>query len=156
MKFFYMHPDDAQWLRRWLRNNLVCFLAILGFLLIIRFEGIDPLEAMKTARADHSEVATSSQLPAEREFAQLTSRSPDPIAPQGWRRTEQGWEDVSKWPPLPRPLGEIILGQQEREPAWIQFSLATVRGIPPLAFAMLQIAAIAVVVNLSRRRRKLT
>lgn len=152
MNFFYLHPDDARWLRRWLRNNLVCFLAILGFVLIVRFKGIGPLETMKPARADHSEVATTNQLPAETEFVLLTARSPNPITPEGWRRTEQGWEDVSNWPPLPRPLAEIIMSQQQREPAWIQFALATVRGIPPLIFGMIQIAAIAVVVNVNRRK----
>jgi hypothetical protein len=171
MKYFHVHPDDAQWLRRWLRNNLVCILAIVGCVAIIRIEGIDTLETMNPVRADHSEVdhsevdhsevdhsevVASRQLPAETELVLLTSRRPNPIAPQGWRRTAQGWEHVSNWPPLPRPLGEIIMRQQEREPAWIRFTLATIRGIPPLAFGMIQIAAIAAVVSLNRQRRTAT
>jgi hypothetical protein len=152
MNFFYVHPDDARRLRSWLFSNLLCFVAIVCFLLAIRFETSVPVAAMNQgARDDQAELATV--LPPNTEGVLLSSRSRSAVAPEGWRRTDQGWEDVSTWPALQRPLGEIIRHQEEREPAWIQFVLATLRDVPPLAFALLQVSMVAAIVILAKRRK---
>jgi hypothetical protein len=156
MTFFHVHPDEVVWLRRWLRGNLICCLAIVCFALAIRFDPSVSPEPMKLARASlargyNALIASppDDRLPPESELILLTSRPANPIAPQGWRRTDQGWEHVSTWS-LPRPLGEIIEGQRDREPAWLQLTLARLRDVPPLVFGMLQIAAIALIVRFTR------
>ena len=148
MKFFYVHPDEARWLRRWLRRNLACFGLIVCFALLIRFDPVVSIEPGRQAQADQSEVTV---LPPETELVLLPSRSPNPISPRGWRRTAQGWEHAGSWS-IPRPLGEIITSQRSREPAWMQFTLAKLRGVPPLLFAMLQIIFVAMILSVARRR----
>jgi hypothetical protein len=152
MKYFHVHPDDARRLRRWLYSNLLCFLAIAFFLMAIRFESSVPLAAMdQRVPGDPFELAMS--VPPETAPVLPTSRSRHAVAPEGWRRTARGWEHVSTWPALPRPLGEIIRHQQDREPLWIQFILGTLRNVPPLAFALLQIVTVAAIVMLAKPRK---
>lgn len=148
MKFFDVHPDDARWLRRWLRSNVLCFGLIICFALAIRFDPVASHEARSAGQAESSELAA---LPPETDLVLLTSRDLNPIAPQGWRRTARGWEHVSSWS-MPRPLGEIIASQRSREPVWMQMTLAKLRNVPPLFFALLQIIAVAVIVAIARRR----
>ena len=143
MKFFNVHPDDARWLRRWLRSNVCCFLGIVCFALAIR---LDPVESVGPSSAERSERASISR----------THQSPtvdihQPVVPRGWRRTAHGWEDVSNWPGR-RSLGEIISLQRDREPAWIRFTLASLREVPPLLFALVQIIAIVLIMAAANRR----
>jgi hypothetical protein len=144
MRFFYLHPDDLRWLSRWLRNNLLCIVAIMCFLMMIRL-----LTSAPATTVAHCKVVASSDrtqqcepLTADGQFRA--------VAPEGWRLTNRGWEDVSTWPPLPRSLGEIVIGQRASEPAWLQLTLAKLRGVPPLIFALLQLTAITAIVNTSR------
>ena len=152
MKFFYLHPNDVRWLCRWLRNNLLCMVAIVCFLLTIRLASSMPLAPITRSQVDHSSAATG-DLPHEGELLLLTSRHPIPVAPEGWRRTDKGWEHVSTWRSMPRPLGEIIKSQVEREPAWLQLTLAKLRNVPPLIFALIQLTAITAIVNTSRNKK---
>lgn len=152
MKLLHLHPDDARWLSRWLRSNLVCCLAIVGILLMIRQDSVVTPRTLATVRADiHPEDEPSGPLPPESELVLLDAYPSNPVAPQGWRRTANGWEHVSTWR-LSRPLGEIIRTQRAREPVWIQFTLARLRDIPPWIYALLQIAAITMIVRTVRDR----
>jgi hypothetical protein len=163
MKLFKLHPDDARWLCRWMRSNLVCVLAILCFLAAIRNESPVPFATMRQVQADQSLTLQSADLspdvgtamPPETELVLLDSRRPNPVAPEGWRRTDQGWEHVSTWRPMPRPLDEIIETQVDQEPAWVRFILDRLRSVPPLMFALIQITAIAAIVNVARNRREM-
>lgn len=162
MKFLDLHQDDAKWLRRWMRSNLVCVLGISCFLVALRdqtslpFVSLGQLQADQlVAVRDETGVPTgdkSSTLPPETELVLLDKRRPNPVAPTGWRRTAQGWEDVSTWRPAPRPLGEIIATQVDREPVWAREILGRLRGVPPLMFAMVQITAIAAIVRFAKNR----
>lgn len=168
MNFFYIHPDDLRWLGRWLRNNLLCIVAIICFLLMIRLLSSAPASlvaqseiAEKPAYNERCELSPGSEpceLSDGNERGERMTADAQPerttadvqfqaVAPEGWRLTATGWEDVSTWPALPRSLGEIVLSQEKNEPAWLQFTLAKVRGIPPLVFALLQLTAIAAIVN---------
>jgi hypothetical protein len=149
MKYFYMHPNDVRWLCRWFRSNLLCIVAITCFLLMIRLVTSTPPTSIA-----HCEVLLDCDLPQETEMELLTSRQLRPVAPEGWRLTNKGWEHASTWPPLPRPLGEIIKDQQDREPAWLQLTLAKLRGVPPLIFALMQLTAVTAIVNTSRNSRE--
>lgn len=163
MKFFKLHPDDARWLCRWVRSNLVCVLAILCFLIAIRNETPVPFATMSQVQADQAVAVHSERppedvwtaLPPETELVLLGSRRPNPVAPEGWRRTDQGWEHVSTWRPIPRPLGEIIETQLDQEPAWVRFILDRLRSVPPLMFALIQITAIAAIVNVARNKNEI-
>jgi hypothetical protein len=172
MRHLELHPEDAQWLRRWLCSNLVCCFAICGFLLLVGFQSDRPgeLQARTGVRLQAEEqtlrqaVAFSDDLQdraigadllqPNSELALLSGQHPNPVAPEGWRRTSEGWEHVSTWQPIARPLGEIVMEQKAREPIWIRAGLAKVRDVPPLAFALLQIAAISAIVGLSRTERR--
>lgn len=75
----------------------------------------------------------------------------------GWRRTSRGWEEVETWPvtnsPPRRSIDDWIAVQVAAEPAWLQTTFATIRRIPPLTFALLQVVAIGVIAGLGSRRR---
>ena len=100
------------------------------------------------------ELASSvDSQPESRNTSAETSLDPEihAVPPEGWRHSKDGWEHVSTWRQTPRPLGEIVMEQEMREPKWMKSALASVRGIPPLAFGLFQIAAIALIVNVTRR-----
>ena len=146
MKYFYVHSDDARWLRRWLGKNLAFVLVMAWLLILLRFETSAPLQTMNPLRAAQLETDPGETTRLS-DAALLSSRFPTAVAPEGWRRTKRGWENTSSWPLLPRPLGEIIRLQEDREPAWMQLALANVREVPPLVFGLIQITAIAVILN---------
>ena len=165
MKLTKLHPDDLRWLSRWLRSNLVCVLAIFCFLMVIRNNAPSRSTTAGQARAEQAEAAPpatdaapaelETTLPPESELVLLPSRRPNPVAPKGWRRTKHGWEHVSTWRPIPRPLGQIIETQFDREPAWARLMLERLRGVPPLMFALIQVTAIAAIVNVSASKNQL-
>lgn len=159
MKLLKLHPDDAQWLRRWIRSNLVCVLVILCFLIAIRNQSPESCTTSGLAQAGQLPVQPAygetdrpeEVLPPETKLVLLDSRRPNPVLPEGWRRTKHGWEHVSTWR-IPRPLGQIIANQLDREPVWARNILAGLRSVPPLMFALIQITAIAAIINASRNR----
>ncbi len=168
-------PDtsDLAWLKRWGRSNVVCVLGIVAFLLLLR-TGSDStrewrFESQATAADGDSGSADQPLVTAETPSSTVAFRpaattgvdslelkpdgtmGPVSVAPTGWRRTANGWENVATWTKPSRPLREIVAMQHEREPQWMRSTLAGVRGLPPLAFAMLQITAIAAIVAIGRR-----
>ena len=166
MKSLPNRSDETMWLRRWLRSNAVCVLAMLAFLLILKFQTPPSVEEQAIAAGGASAVSQPlpmadehhvdpSKIPATGEILREPKQSTGPVsvAPSGWRRTDRGWENVASWQKPSEPLGEIVLRQEKREPKWVRDSLATLRGLPPLAFAMLQITAISAIVAVSRERR---
>ncbi len=78
------------------------------------------------------------------------------VIPEGWRRTKYGWEHTSTWTSLfaNASINELIAIQRHREPAWIRYGFAKLRAIPPLMVAVLQITAIAVIVNIAENHRR--
>jgi hypothetical protein len=78
------------------------------------------------------------------------------VVPDGWRRTRHGWEHTSTWTNLfaNASINELIEIQRRREPAWVRYGFAKLRAIPPLMVAVLQIAAIAVIVSIAESRRQ--
>ncbi len=147
-----------------MRCNLVCVFAILCFLIAIRNETPVPFVTMSQVRADQSMALPSADLqredlvtalPPETELVLLGSRRPNPVAPEGWRRTDQGWEHVSTWRPIPRPLDEIIETQVDRSPPGFDTYLIRLRSVPPLMFALIQITAIATIVNVARNKNEI-
>ena len=164
MKCISRHPEDARSLRRWLRSRFICLLSLPALLVLLRMPLTPPRE--QQARADLSERREDlrpgdrslgwddSSLPPETEVIYLQTRKANPVPPQGWRRTDRGWEHVSTWRKLGRPLAEIVMDQQEREPGWVKSGLASIRELPPLAFAMLQVTAISAIFWLSQRDRR--
>ena len=144
-----------------MRSNLACVLLMTCFLLAIRTDIPMPFAAITQAQTEQSMTFPSEDvspqdvktlLPPETELVLLSSRRPNPVAPEGWRRTDQGWEHVSTWRPAARPLGEIIETQVDQEPAWMRDLLERLRKVPPLMFALIQITAIAAIVNVARNQ----
>lgn len=142
MHFFHVHPNDARWLGRWLRSNIAGMLVICAALLLLRSGPRCPRSI--SLAADTQPVSRTAQVPPLN-----STRS---LAPVGWRLTKTGWEDSSTWAPLPKSLGHWIELQEAREPVWIKTALANLRDVPPLAFGLSQLAAIAVIVQISKRR----
>ena len=77
------------------------------------------------------------------------------VIPQGWRLTPYGWEDASAWAqPIVQPdINALIDQQRSLQPAWIRFSFERISGVPPLMIALLQIIAVAIIINLSNRSK---
>jgi hypothetical protein len=139
MTLININPQDRRWIARWLRSNLVCVFVAGCLLLVLRVESTVPVIRMKQANAD----------------SVVRSEEGISVPPQGWRRTANGWEHVSGWQQLAsRPLGELVLNQRRREPVWIQTALRTLRQLPPLTFALLQLTAIAAIVWVAEARKK--
>ena len=150
MTYLSRHSEDARWLGTQLRSHLICALAIVGFLVLVQFQSHPanevaaqvsapqllapvsgapvsgaPVSGAPVSGAPVSDVLESradsgDHLPAETELVYLPVRRPNPVPPQGWRRTRDGWEHVSTWRPLGRPLGEIVMEQEAREPGWMK------------------------------------
>lgn len=146
MNNIHVHPDDWARLRRWTRSNLSFFAVGVALLIAVRYQ---------------PEMPSSPQLSASTESVADQQRGPvvafDPslprsVMPEGWRRTRDGWEHVSTWTSL-RSINELILQQRESEPVWAQLVFAKLRGISPLAIALMQVTAIAAIVNVARTRR---
>ncbi len=152
MKYFHVHQDDLAWLGRWLRSNLAFATAGMTLMIAMQYQPNMPTAPAHEAISETS-FDSSEQLPAETELVLLTSRPQNPVAPEGWRRTRDGWEHVSTWDTVGQSINQLIAAQQEREPAWLRVAFAKIRRIPPLMIAMMQITAIAVIVNVSRSRR---
>lgn len=101
-------------------------------------------EAESLASEDHGPV----------ELVSLPPPQAKSVTPQGWRRTDQGWEDVSAWRRPARPLGVIVLEQELRERGWLMDVLGELRAIPPLGFALLQLVIVWAIVAVSRSERQ--
>lgn len=161
MRSLAWHPEDARWLRGWLRSHFVCAVAISAFLLLVHRQPhrSDPLKAQSSPlgrldRLSPGRASTGSKrVPPLSDVASMLPPSgrARSVAPAGWRRTDRGWENVATWRPSARPLGEIVMQQEAREPNWMKSAMARLRQLPPLAFAMLQIAAISAIVAFSQR-----
>jgi hypothetical protein len=132
MKHIHIHPDDVNWMLRWLRGNVIGVVVLACLMAIIAHNSPRPNSAAMAMLA--GEVRAS------------------PLDPDGWRRTTNGWEHISTWPPPPRPLAEWIHSQQTREPIWVQRTLAELRQTPPLVFALIQITAIVAVVVITEKK----
>ncbi|MGB7324853.1 MAG: hypothetical protein WBD31_08265 [Rubripirellula sp.] len=151
MKLFYVHPDDARWLARWLRGNLCGCVVVAGLLSLIGSDA--PIQADRTFIQSVSATAPADVPPAD---VPPVDVAPGVVShlPEGWRRTDNGWEHTSTWTPVTRHLSEWIESQQAREPLWAQRLLASLRDTPPLIYAMCQITAITAVVVLTQRREE--
>lgn len=161
MDYFYISREDRRWPTRWLRTNLIVILAGVAVTSVIR--GTRAL--MKT-----NNVVSSSDAPVEKVIVKnhatsvmpLLSVSGEAVAdgsteyatiPEGWRRTANGWEHTSNWLADDKPIEKWIVEQERREPVWIQRLLEIVRKTPPIAFAVLQLAAVSVVVVTTSKTR---
>jgi len=170
MTFIKIDKKDRRWLAGWLRGNLICFLVAASMLFALRVESTIPVVRVTQASIDRpgtkqisSKQISSKQTGANQTGAKQSSGMEDPVridrgisvAPQGWRRTSNGWELASRWRlPSSLTLGELILIQRDREPVWIRSSLKWLRELPPLTFAMFQLTAIAAILCGAALRKK--
>lgn len=144
MKLPRLDSGDRRWLYRWLRGHLVCVGLLFALVLALQLD-------TSVRELPHSHAGPTSTR-GSAPLTPLGTRSTGPqsagisVLPDGWRRTAQGWEHVSSWR-APRPsLDQVILGQIDREPAWIRAVLAWLRSLSPLTFAAIQLAAISVAI----------
>ena len=98
---------------------------------------------------------TVTNIPTMHATAQVVASTSAPVSvsPQGWRRTANGWEHSSQWRALSLSLNDLILAQQQREPAWVQGALQRVRSLPPLVFCAMQLAMVALIVWVSETKK---
>jgi len=158
------HKNEIRWLRRWLKGQIAFGAMVLMFVVLVRAQSpqfgdsVSDLEVQGSIEAGSDRVkigeAISKELPPETELIYLHRSPANPVAPTGWRRTQHGWEDVSTWPTKAPSLPEIVMRQELQESAWIRDSLQTLRRVPPLVFAMLQLAAVAVIIGRAQQARQ--
>jgi hypothetical protein len=166
MKQSPVHPDEWKWLKGWLRSNLTVASLIYSFLIFAQVTPDLPVVSGQAATADVVQrdhlaatiprPAAESPLPPETDLVLLTSRRPNPVAPEGWRRTVNGWEDASTWTTLGPSISQRIIAQQSREPEWVRNLFVTILGISPLMIALLQLTAVAAIVHVAQTRRRQT
>ena len=160
MKQSCLNPAELKWLHGWLRSNVT--IAGLIFSLLIVAQHAPDIPIMSGHVATAGVVARDSEnprlddhkvaLPPETELVLLTSRPPNPVAPEGWRRTVDGWEHVSTWASFGPSISQRIIAQRAQEPRWIRHAFIRILGISPLLIGMFQLTAIAAIVYVAQRR----
>ncbi|MEM8670839.1 MAG: hypothetical protein AAGG48_25145 [Planctomycetota bacterium] len=131
MSLFYLHPEDRRWLKRWFRNNLVCLGIIVAFLMMLSF---------------------ASSVPQMINVSAVQSES-NAITPEGWRRTNRGWEHTSRWMLPTESQHRFPIADASLEPAWTSLNSNPVPRAVPLAIALAQIGLIVTIFRASRTRR---
>ncbi len=71
-----------------------------------------------------------------------SGRKLNSVPPEGWRRTNRGWEHVSSWTSPTESIASLMETQAAREPAFARGLLAQVSKLSPVTFAMCQVVAI--------------
>lgn len=148
MKHLKLNPEDAQWLRRWLRSNLGFFAVTVGLLIAARYQPAMPVVTEAQASSEITHTDRSNQAPVL--DPSHTDALPRSVPPTGWRRTCNGWEHVSTWQSLGTSINDLIAQQCQQEPAWIRGIFAKIRSVSPLMLALFQITAIAAIINVTR------
>lgn len=151
MKLLQINKEDSAWLKRWLRSNLSFFGVVVLLLVALKFEPEMPVSRLS---ANDSVAENMEELPPETEKVLLSSRDPNPVLPQGWRRTRDGWEDVSTWTKTGKNINDLIAEQKSQEPAWIRIVFSKIRAISPLMIALMQVSVVATIVNVARSRKE--
>lgn len=94
----------------------------------------------------------------ENEYAPAVAGESSAAMPTGMRRTKNGWEDSTYWSlgPTYQPssVNAWVDVQRSREPVWVRRLLDRVRDTPPLMIAVIQIAAIAAIFQISQFNRR--
>ncbi len=147
MKRFQLTAEDAKWLRRWLRSNLTVTGIIATLLLVAAAQPNFRVATNDSATAD--EVAPAVEVLDDEAMARLVA-----VAPQGWRKTADGWEHVSTWNMPTKSLNDWIEEQEAAEPKWIRGTFDHIRQVSPIIIGMLQLTMIALVVNATRNEPK--
>lgn len=129
MNYFYLHPDDRRWLKRWFRNNLICLAAIIAFVSILHISAVVQ-ESVKANSVRGQDEA---------------------VIPEGWRRTAKGWVHTSQWHFSQAETTSVPKSPRGVQPSWLRDAMETVRQTSPLVIAMMQITSVAIIVCLSRR-----
>lgn len=74
------------------------------------------------------------------------------VAPSGWRKTKDGWEDVSKWTEGPSvTMRQSLLDKQTRPKGGLEASIESISSIAPWNIAIFQLLAITLIFTVSRR-----
>lgn len=159
MPFLPTLPTDPTLLHGWmLRRLLRCFLLVcmFGVLNVVSGQwssGLTQSSRTMSVSPRASKPDVSSETSPHRPSTSGKGRA---VLPLGWRRTAQGWQHVSTWTkplePLPS-LHERILAQRAAEPSWVRRLMSVIRSIPPIGIAILQLAAIGLVVRTAALRR---
>lgn len=76
------------------------------------------------------------------------------VAPSGWRRTADGWEDASKWEdPSTDTMDQYIDATRIRQQSMLLSQLNLVAKISPVWIMVVQIGLVAVIYQFSKKRR---
>ncbi len=153
MNFLQLSPNDSAWMKRWLRSNLSFFLVIVVLLIALRYEPEVTGSSVDAGYANPTiePLTTATTFPPTDGAA---DQGPVAVAPTGWRLTRNGWENVASWTKTTRTIDEMIADQTEQEPAILRVAFERIRGVSPLMIALLQISAVAMIINVARSRQK--
>jgi hypothetical protein len=149
MKLLHIHPSDRTRLYRWLRSNVSFFVVAVTLLVAVRYQPEMPVGPRVSASG--GDLDRSQFRPLETSPGPPVDDHPTAVAPEGWRRTSDGWEHVSSWPSI-KSINQLIAEQHELEPEWARVTFSKLRRISPLMVALLQITAIAAIVNVAKSR----
>ena len=78
------------------------------------------------------------------------------VAPNGWRRTKDGWEHTSNWAieasgHANKSISELMQLQSKRESPWARTAMKTIRECPPHWIAVIQVLLIGVICSVSKK-----
>ncbi|TWU41592.1 hypothetical protein Q31b_30430 [Novipirellula aureliae] len=148
MTRIWIDAENLKLLNRALWTNTKVVAAFMTLIFAGGFQG--------SRSGDHGAIsAPQAQIASYSEEQVESMRS---VPPSGWRRTNRGWEHTSNWT-MPnhfganRSISELIATQQASEPKWLQLVLSTVRRIPPLMIAAIQVTAVAILMLSHRGHR---
>ena len=131
--------------------NFKCVVVACGLLALLHFENC---ESTIDSSCGNSVDASESVSP----ILSIRKSKLNAVPPVGWRRTRDGWQHTAQWPianvsQATPSIATLIASQESQEPHWLQNAMKRIRDIPPLMIALLQIAAIAAILHISRKRR---
>ncbi len=123
------------------------FMAVLVLLNVLTSYGFTSNDSPQVMRA----IVTAQTPDAKRSNGVVSESGAKrrSVPPAGWRRTNRGWEDVSKWTTPTPSIESLMETQAAREPALARGLLAQLSRLSPVTFAMCQVVAILAIACLA-------
>ena len=98
----------------------------------------------------------SPHLPDRNHAVYSAPANSNSVAPNGWRRTKDGWEHTSNWAieasgHADKSISELMQLQSKRESPWARTAMKVMRECPPHWIAVIQVLLIGVICSVSKK-----
>lgn len=147
MKRHVLTDQDRRWMVSRLKTSgrLMAGLVLFNVATSFGWTSRDlPHEIRATVTAQTPEIQTVPSASSE------SGRKLKSVPPQGWRRTNRGWEHVNSWKSPTISMDSLMQTQAAREPVLARDLLTKVSKLSPVTFAVCQVVAILAIAWLAK------